>query len=265
MEEIKKELEKRRKQLLRIQKEKLKALKSAPEGCLRVCRHGEKIQYYYRRDPKDFNGVYIREKDMKLARKLAQKGYDEKVLKSTEEELKAIEKYLSCIPKQVAECIYENLHQGRRRLVKPIEEPVWEYIQNWEQVKYQGKPFAVETAKLYTEKGERVRSKSEVMIADVLYREGIPYRYEYPLDIDEWGYVYPDFTVLDVEGRRDIYWEHFGMMDDPDYTEKAIKKIELYERNGIIPGKNLILTFETKKTPINRNVVREIIKHFLKS
>ena len=34
--------------------------------------------YYWRKDAKDFNGVYLKEKELPIARKLAQKDYDKK-------------------------------------------------------------------------------------------------------------------------------------------------------------------------------------------
>ena len=117
---------------------------------------------------------------------------------------------------------------------------------------------------LYTAKGERVRSKSEVMIADLLNKETIPYRYEYPLYLKGFDLVYPDFTVLNVKKRKEIYWEHFGMMDDSEYVEKAMKKITVYAQNGIFPGINLIVTFETRKTPLNQKMAMLVIKEYLK-
>ena len=80
-------LEKREKELLQMKKEKEKALKAAPDGTLRLCRHGDKVQYYHRTDAKDTNGVYLKEKDVKLVSKLAQKDYDRKALKAIEKEL----------------------------------------------------------------------------------------------------------------------------------------------------------------------------------
>lgn len=87
-----------------------------------------------------------------------------------------------------------------------------------------------------------------------------PYRYECPLQLK----VYPDFTVLNVKERKEIYWEHLGMMDDLDYVENALRKITLYEKNGIFTGDSLILTYETKKNPINQKVVRGMIQRYLK-
>lgn len=263
MEEVKNLLEAREKQLLQLKKEKEKALKSAPEGSLRICRHGNKTQYYHREDPKDCNGVYIREKEITLAQKLAQKDYDKKVLTSIEKELNAINKYLSCYPDVGAEQVYEKLHKERQKLIMPIEESDEEYVSNWEAVEYQGKEFYEDTPEFYTAKGERVRSKSEVIIADVLHREGIPYRYEYPIYICGVGNVYLDFTILNVRTRKELLWEHFGLMDEPEYAEKAIQKLITYEQNDIFMGKNLILTYETRKNPLNQKIIMRKLLQFL--
>ena len=79
------------------------------------------------------------------------------------------------------------------------------------------------------------------------------------------GITYPDFTILNTENRQEIYWEHLGMMDDPNYVDMAIKKINTYEQNGILLGKNLILTYETKKNPLNSKTIKLIIQHYLKN
>ena len=101
------------------------------------------------------------------------------------------------------------------------------------------------------------------MIADLLAREQIPYRYECPLYLEGLGTIYPDFTVLNTRLRKELYWEHFGMMDDPEYAEKAIKKLDGYEQNGIFQGENLIVTYETKQTPLNQKMIIRMIENYL--
>lgn len=264
MEEIKKILKERESYLLQLKIEKEKALNSVPEGSLRICCHGDNTQYYHRTDPKDFSGTYISKKETEFIHKLAQKDYDQRILKSIEKELQEIRKYIANAPERSFEKIYESLHKEKQKLITPIIEPQEQYVRNWESVVYQGKEMDESIPEIYTAKGERVRSKSEVIIADILFHAGIPYRYEYPIFLKGWGQVYPDFTVLNVNKRKEIIWEHLGMMDDPGYVENALKKIELYEQNGIYPGDSLILTYETKKNPINQKVVRELINHYLK-
>lgn len=264
MKEIIKMLEEREKQLIKIKKEKEKSLLKVPEGSLRVCSSHGKIQYYHRTDPKDFNGTYISSKEKKLAQKLAQKDYDQRVLKVVEKELQAIEKYRGKYPEKCAEEIYETMHMERKKMITPILETTEQFVANLESLQYTGKKFYEEVPEFYTAKNERVRSKSEVIIADTLNREGIPYRYEYPVYLGKTGYVYPDFTVLHVRTRKEFFYEHFGMMDDPDYAEKAVQKLLSYAQNGIFQGENLVVTYETRKLPLNQKMVLRVIQQYFK-
>lgn len=96
----------------------------------------------------------------------------------------------------------------------------------------------------------------------MLNRLKIPYRYEHPLRLGKW-IVYPDFTILHVKQRKEIIWEHFGMMDHEAYAEKAFMKIRTYEENGVFPGEKLILTYETIKSPLNQKQILNVIRHYL--
>ena len=262
MQEIKRILEKRAKYLQDVKSKKEQELLAAPEGKLRVCNRGGRPQYYERNNPKDLVGIYIREKDISKAQALAQKDYDKKVLQASEKELKAIQNYLTSYPEVNPEQVYEKLHIARQKLVFPICETDEQYLNIWQAVKYQGKEFYENTPEYYTEKGERVRSKSEIIIANLLNKQGIPYRYEYPLYLNGYGKVYPDFTLLDIRNRKEIYWEHLGRMGDADYMEKVISKIALYEQNNIFIGDRLILTFETQKSPLNQKQIKNLIRHY---
>ena len=264
MEQIKRLLESRKEYLAQLIDDKEVALEGALQGSLRICKGKRRVQYYHRTNPKDFSGVYICEKDVCVAKDLAQKDYNRKVVSSAQKELKAIDRYLASCPKVQAEEIYEKLHEERRKIVNPIKKTERQYVEEWEKVKYSGKPFEEGIPEMCTARGEKVRSKSEMIIADLLDRENIPYRYEYPIKIKGWGVFYPDFTALNIKKRKEIYWEHLGMMDDAAYAENALQKIALYEQNGILPNDNLILTYETKKNPINRKIIKLMIEQYLK-
>lgn len=264
MKNIEKELKKRETLLLKWKKQTETALINAPEGSLRLCKHGQTTQYYHRTAPHDVNGTYIPRREKYLAQALAQKDYNQKILVAIEKELKAIYKFFSSNPDMDIERIYYSLHPARQKLIAPIYEPDDVYIQKWQSVNYEGKGFKDDVPEFYTSTGIRVRSKSELIIADLLNKEKIPYRYEYPICLNGIGRIYPDFTTLNTEKRKEIIWEHFGMMDDPVYIEKAIQKIALYEQNGFFPGDNLILTYETRKNPINQKLVLLLINKYLK-
>ena len=156
-----------------------------------------------------------------------------------------------------------KLHTQRQLLVTPVE-PIWEKeLAKWYDSEYHGKEFYEGTAEIVTEKGERVRSKSEKILADYFYRNNILYQYEKPLYLKGYGTIYPDFTFLSKKTRKEIYWEHEGMMDKPEYAKSAVKKIESYQRNGIHLRERLILTFETELTVLNSQIVEELVEKYL--
>ncbi len=111
---------------------------------------------------------------------------------------------------------------------------------------------------------KHVRSKSEKILADKFYMQGSPYVYEIPIYLEKFGYIHPDFIVLNKRTRKEYFWEHFGLMDQVEYCEKAIRKIESYQRTGIHQGLQLILTYETRNHPLNMRVVEELIQFHLK-
>ncbi len=109
---------------------------------------------------------------------------------------------------------------------------------------------------------ERYRSKSEFLIASALKDAGVPFRYECSLYLNGYGTVYPDFTVLNKRTRRVFYHEHLGMMDDINYVLKNLQKIHAYEKNGIIQGRQLILTYESRNQHLDMGIIRKIIEEF---
>jgi len=83
-----------------------------------------------------------------------------------------------------------------------------------------------------TRKGIAVRSKSEVVVADVLDALGISYAYEQPLHsvTNPKDFRLPDFSVS-FEGDV-YYWEHLGLLSIPSYREAWERKRKWYEENG---------------------------------
>ena len=53
------------------------------------------------------------------------------------------------------------------------------------------------------------------------------------------------------------------MMDDPEYANNTVKKIEEYQRNGYWLGKNFIATFESSRKSINTLEIEELAKQYL--
>lgn len=238
-------------------------LAKAPEGILRVTRNNNTRQYYLRTDSKDSWGRYIRKSDAKLIQDLAQKDYAEKILAAAAAEKKNIKKCLNAYHPERIQEVYHKLSPSRRSLVLPYVMPDDEFIVQWQQKEYAVNYKPEEDSGIYTENNEAVRSKSEKILADKFKTMDIPYHYEKPLYLNGYGVVYPDFTVLNKRTRREYYWEHLGLMDNKEYCEKAIRKMETMARNKIVQGKNLILTYETSAHPLNVRNVDLLIEEYL--
>lgn len=120
--------------------------------------------------------------------------------------------------------------------------------------------FHAEDCKYLTKRGEKVRSKSELMIADLLFEKGIDYLSDFGLNTGD-RVLYPDFQVKRADGRL-VIWEHFGLISNPAYVENSYYKISLYGRAGFTPGENLIITTESNDKPITREVILNVIEVF---
>jgi hypothetical protein len=94
-----------------------------------------------------------------------------------------------------------------------------------------------------TEKGHLVRSKSELVIANMLYRLAIPYEYERVYEGSGAGRLRPDFSFVTADGDL-IIWEHLGMLSRPDYKRGWEWKRAWYQRNGFAEGKTLFTSTE---------------------
>ncbi|MBQ1316395.1 MAG: hypothetical protein IIY46_02820 [Lachnospiraceae bacterium] len=243
-------IERRCQRLKQILEEKQSSVRKELTGTLRISVDKGRVQYY-QRSKKETNGKYIPQKDIQLAIALAQMDYDRKVFRTAQEELVRLQQIQADCTGVCPEDIYLSLSSERQALITPIELSDDEYIRQWEAVTYEHKEFRDDMPEFYTEKGERVRSKSEILIANLLKQMDIPYRYECPLKLERFGTIHPDFTVLHVRQRRTLYLEHLGMLDELGYAGNAVERINGYIRSGIYPGDQLFLTFETSRQPLN--------------
>ena len=85
-----------------------------------------------------------------------------------------------------------------------------------------------------TRRGEMVRSKSEVIVADTLGALEVEYAYEIELTMSGGTRKLPDFTIL-RSGQKPVYWEHLGMLDRPGYRADWEAKKKWYAEHQILP------------------------------
>jgi len=246
----------------------------APEGCLKWQNRRKKTYYYHQymektdKSTRKWNRKYISNANISIAKELAKKHYYITLKKMMQKRLKALNALIKDYPAVEIDAIYDDLCDERKVLVEPIEITVKEKVKKWQEEVYEKNTSFSEKLRYETEQGDIVRSKSEVIIANILYqhRKDILYKYEKPLEIIENGRkktIYPDFTIMNVHTGKVIYWEHAGLMDDAFYSNEFVKKTNLYVANGLILGKDVVVSYETSLTPLDINVVKKLIKEVL--
>ncbi|MCH3987681.1 MAG: hypothetical protein LKG56_10265 [Lachnospiraceae bacterium] len=260
------EAHKRQKELLKLESTLKARLAKYPQGRMRMITKGNFVMYYLRRSPSDSTWTYISVHDEKKIRTFLQKSYDEKALKLVQGVLADLAVLLSSEDKsEQIQNLYTTFPKRARKFLKPADLPDDEYARLWLAKPYQTKELPAGLSVFTSMKGDHVRSKSELNIANALYSLHIPYKYECPLILSGDIVIYPDFTVLNVKQRKIFYWEHRGMMDDREYSIPAVWRVKEYEKNGIFLGGSLIITEETLRQPLGTDEIKNVIHHYLLS
>lgn len=102
--------------------------------------------------------------------------------------------------------------------------------------------------------GDMVRSKSEVIIANMLHERGITFWYEKPLKAPDGSLYLPDFT-LQIAGEL-YFWEHLGLLSQPKYRKHWEDKERWYQSH--FPNR-LFTTTETESLSRDAEAVIEKI------
>lgn len=229
-------------------------------------RHDRPYYYhcYYDEESGKVIRKYIRISNVSLAKNLAGKAYYKKLEHLLAERIPLLHQLNQVFREDEIDRLYDNLQEARKDLFSPLQPTKKQILARWMKQSYSPNPMPKASIEMKTKRGEVVRSKTEKILADMFYDAGIPYKYECPLFIQKDRPIYPDFTFLDPMTMEEIYWEHFGRMDDPDYANRTLEKIKQYETNGIHLGDRLLASFESGKVYLNYESVRQIIAKRLK-
>ena len=234
-------------------------LDSLPEGKL-ICSQNQGYSKWYQSDGHE--KTYIPKKNRDLAEQLAVKKYLSLQIKELLHEKNAIQLYLN----------HHSRNQGQAQQLLASDSAYHDLLAGhftqfsqelaeWMSSPYQHNPLHPEQLIHKSVSGNMVRSKSEAIIDMFLYTNHIPFRYECALQLGEVT-IYPDFTIRHPKTGEIYYWEHFGLIDYPEYSQKSYSKLHLYSKHQIFPSINLITTFETKDYPLSTDLVEKIIKYY---
>jgi len=232
-----------------------KKLKQLPEGKLLFSRSNNNVKWYVSDGHKK---VYLSKKKRHIAEQLAMKKY----LQIRKEDFFRRKQMLENYFQYYIEDSYvteEQLFQDEnyRELLEPYLAPQDEESTAWMNESYEKNEKYADGLVHKTSSGIYVRSKSESMIELFLHTNQIPFRYECALHLGDLT-LYPDFTIKHPKTKKIYYWEHFGIMDDPEYIRSTCWKLEQYANHGIIPSIQLITTYETKEYPLSYHEIARL-------
>ena len=252
-ERIKYEYETLCNHIRRIQSE----LQKLPPGKL-ICCHQQNTSKWYLSD--NHRKTYIPKSNRHLAEQLAKKKYLSLLLEDLENERLALSFYLRHhSPTGKSEQLLTSPSEFQKLLV-PYFTPLSQELTDWMNSSYEKNTSHLENLIYKGISNTLLRSKSEVLIDMLLRSHNIPFRYECALPLGN-SIIYPDFTIRHPHTGNFYYWEHFGMMDNPAYIEKATSKLKLYAKHSITPGIQLITTYETQTHPLDPEIVEKYIEY----
>lgn len=232
------------------------------QGKIIVSKSNGSLQYYLRKLG-EVKAKYIHSQNKEQVRLMLQREYDEKLIKELYKQEKRMERFLKNHDIARIDSIYENMCAGRKELVTPVKPTQEMRVNKWLD-EHQGQKNTISAAPLYkTNKGEMVRSKSEKILADYFYNLKIPYAYESSFMLHDGRVVYPDFALYSVRKDKTVYWEHLGLVDNPEYAIKNIKKLIDYEKSGLILGDTLLLSAESAESPLNLEAIKKKVEAVL--
>lgn len=131
----------------------------------------------------------------------------------------------------------------------------------WGKADYDRSLKYIEQLKHTTLKGDFVRSKSEVIIANMLFSKGIPYHYEEIIQVGDHFYA-PDFRIAVRGSNRFVILEHCGMMGNRDYESQFTRKLMGYIHAGYIPWRDVFFTFDEGDGMIDTMAISRMMDNY---
>ena len=237
-------------------------LSTLPNGSL-VHEIRNKADWYFhvQRMPDGTRKRKLIEKDSGTVKGLLRKYYLQKEISALGKNEKLLEKtlesYTAFTPDGILEQMPERFKKFPREYFFPQPEE-----NDWAGQPYEQSSYMPERKIHTTSRGLLVRSKSELAIAETLYKYEVPFRYEQLLEIGAYKLA-PDFMPRNKRTGEQFYWEHCGMPENKEYMKHHKWKMNLYESVGIVPWKNLIVSYDGADGTLNIAEIESVIKNKL--
>lgn len=240
-----------------------KYLEKSPEGSIKIDNRPEGTLFALRTNADGQNKVkYISKKDTKVLSKYACKRFAKDALNVLNKNLKACDGFLNVHSTLEIEDVAAQ-YPDEFRKANTLYKDKKAIIDEWRAVEYRSNQYRLDQLVCKASDGNMYRSKAEVMIAEILLKYNLPFRYECEMYLGNMKHpIFPDFTILNPKDMSEWYFEHFGMMDSSEYASNAVKKIIAYANAGYELGDRFVFTVESSMTPLSIEYVEKIIRHY---
>lgn len=264
-----------------------------------VMKKSEGVTRFFKKD-KDGECLYLGLSKRNEIFRLAQKRYLRELRKAAKKEITQLNKCLDILSSEkngISDIneVYDSLPEPLKPFVKPLSLSDDDYAARWQEGNLVVKRKRIHAEDDYhryrTMRGDYVGSKSEAIIADRLFANGIPYHYEVafspeakadtsrpvfdmygrlvgyevlgadPFDRDT---LHPDFYVLNKRTRKAYYWEHLGRLNDQKYCTENLNRLVRIIDAGYTIGEEILITHEDSHNPLRLESIEEIIEKYLK-
>lgn len=253
--------------LLKILKERQKKIEQEYERLYpyrNVIMHpshkkGANRKYYYNGDRK-----YIGAESSEEVIKIKKARYFSQALVRIEKDIKLLEKMIKEYRlsgfAEINAAIPATYRLKKIDYYDDLPEAALDWLKRKEEEKASYGPWYPEGLIHTVSNGIKVRTKSEMAIAEILLRNGIPFVYELPHVLKNGRIVHTDFTILStIDYKTEILLEHEGSMADSGYRDKHAWRIENYYLSGYIPNVNIFFTFDGVDGSVDGMAVQRIV------
>ena len=227
--------------------------------------------YYYRKERigKKYKRPYLGNGRNKEVMKIKRARYIAKELEAVEHDIDLLEKLLKGYRlsgfAEINAAIPRTYRLQSIDYYEDLPDVGKEWMKRKEAEKAEYGPWHPEGLIHTVSNGIKVRTKSEMAIAEILLRNGIPFVYELPHVLKNGKIVHTDFTILStIDYKTEILLEHEGSMGDPGYRDKHAWRIENYYLTGYIPNVNIFFTFDGLDGSVDGEVIQRIVDGWLR-
>ncbi len=236
-------------------RENKKELKSLPRGDLRTYPDGpRKWKWYDGRKP-------LSKKEPDKAMALSRRKYLELTIREDEEDLAICNSLMEESKSTDSVSALFNKYPEMDRLHKAFMEEKHKDWDAWGMADYERDRVFEESARYMSDKGDWVRSKAELAIANWLFARGISYRYE-PRMVANGNVYYPDFLIMHPQTGREYILEYFGLCSNDEYLEHNAKKLKDYAKAGILINRTLLVASESEDEPMDYERLTDMLTYF---